>query len=376
MDVKKDISSILISEHGIRQILPSILVDAIVLDEDFKIIAASQNVLDYIGFTNEELKLQPINFLAGGKNLKDVLKTSLLPGYFFEKRTQLLSKNKKWIAVEITGFYLGLISDLNGSIILKVKNLEEINRINEQLLLKKVELDDFIYRTSHDLRGPLATIRGLANLIRVRESDEELDALIAMMVERTDKLDERLSQLLYLTQAEREVIEPKSLVNFKTIEKAVRNIANQNRIPAFIKLLYKSPEDELTGINEILLQALVVNLLQHLLSLPMSRLDSLISIDFNLEGKFLQGTISAEGFVISEELKAALSRSEFIYSDVLNYPRLVNFFTARKIALGLQCEIKLKIIAEDFQELTFRVPFETDAELSSIITEPKLEMCG
>jgi len=42
-------------------------VDAIVLDEDYKIIAASENVLDYTGYTNDELKNQSINFLAETK---------------------------------------------------------------------------------------------------------------------------------------------------------------------------------------------------------------------------------------------------------------------------------------------------------------------
>jgi len=56
------------------------------------------------------------------------------------------------------------------------------------LHLKKAELEDFICRTSRDLRGPLATLRGLINLIRVRKDNNELELLIGMMGERTDKL--------------------------------------------------------------------------------------------------------------------------------------------------------------------------------------------
>src|SRR6185369_9652211 len=131
MNSQKDISSILISEQGIEQILPSILVDAIVLDEHFKIIAASQNVLEYIGFVNDELINQSINVLAGDEDLCAILKSDLIAGYFKDRRVRFFTKGKKWISVSLTGFYLGLISDLNGSIILKIKNVDELDQVNQ-----------------------------------------------------------------------------------------------------------------------------------------------------------------------------------------------------------------------------------------------------
>ncbi len=352
MNSQKDISSILISEQAIQHILPSILVDAIVLDEDFKIIAASQNVLDYVGFTKDEVKNQPINHLAGDKDLCAVLKANLVAGYFSEKRARLFTKNKKWISVSLTGFYLGLISDLNGSIILKIKNLDELDQMSQQLILKKAELEDFIYRTSHDLRGPLATLRGLVNLIRLRKDNDELELLIGMMVERTEKLDERLSKLLYLSQAEREISTPNYIVDFKSIESEVQKIASQNAIPAFVKFRFSAPETELQGLNEVLVKALIINLLQHILSLPMSRLDGLVSISILVEKNLLNITFEAMGFIVNETIKEALLRSEFIYSDILNYPQLVNYYTAQKIVSGLQAQIHFELIEEDIQQLS------------------------
>jgi len=245
MNSQRNISSILISENAVQQILPSMLVDAIILDEGYKIIAASQNVLDYIGFRNEELRNQSINYLTGDKDFRSILVECLAAGYFKEKRTHLLSKSKRWISVSITGFYLGLISDLNGSIVLKIKNLDELNFINKQLLQKKAELDDFIYRASHDLRGPLATIRGLVNLLKYRRNEEDLESLIALLIERTNKLDERLSQLFYLAQAEREMEPPKNILDFNSVEKIseeslvkVESQPSRTCISPLLKLLY------------------------------------------------------------------------------------------------------------------------------------------
>ena len=357
MNSKRDISSILISEQAIQGILPSILVDAIVLEENYKIIAASQNVLDYIGFTNDELKNQSINFLAGDEDLCTVLKSDLVAGYFSDKRARLFTKNKKWISVSLTGFYLGLISDLNGSIILKIKNLEELNQVNQQLLLKKAELEDFIYRTSHDLRGPLATIRGLVNLIKARKNNDELELLIGMMCERTDKLNERLSQLLYLTLARREVSTPTNIVDFKIIESEIQKIANQNAIPTFVKINFFAPEAKLHGANEILIQALIITLLQHTLSLPLSRLDSSVSVTITLQNNLLNVGLESTGFIADETIKEALS-SDFIYSDILNYPQLVNYYTAQKIASGLRSQIQLHLYGDDGQQLNVSIPLQ------------------
>jgi light-regulated signal transduction histidine kinase (bacteriophytochrome) len=355
MNSQNDISSILISEQGIHQILPSILVDAIVLDEHFKIIAVSQNVLEYIGFANDELKNQSINFLSGNEDLYTVLKADLAAGYFSNKRARLFTKTKKWISVSLTGFYLGLISDLNGSIILKIKNLDELDQVNQQLLLKKAELEDFIYRTSHDLRGPLATIRGLVNLIRARKNDDELELLIGMMSERTDKLNERLSQLLYLTLAGREFSTPNNIVDFTVIESEIQKIANQNDLPTLVKINFSAPEIKLHGINEILIQALIITLLQHTLSLPMSRLDGSIAITIIVESNSLIVKMESTGFIVDQAIKEALS-SEFIYSDIMNYPQLVNYYTAQKIASGLHSQVYLHSSEDNKQQLNVNIP--------------------
>jgi light-regulated signal transduction histidine kinase (bacteriophytochrome) len=352
------------------------LVDAIVLGEDFRIIAASQNILDYVGFSNDELKNQSINFLAGDQDLGSILKSDLAAGYFSDKRARLFTKTKKWISVSLTGFYLGLISDLNGSIILKIKNLDELNLVNHQLLLKKAELEDFIYRTSHDLRGPLATIRGLVNLIRARKDNDELELLINMMSERTDKLNERLSQLLCLTLAGREVSTPNYTVDFKVIECQVKKIANENAVPASVKLNFSAPDVELYGVNEILVQGLIISLLQHALSLPMSQLNSVISIVIAIQKDALNLIIESTGFTVNKTLQDALLGSEFIYSDIMNHPQLVNYYTAQKIVSELKSQIFYDFITENNQRFRVSIPLHSNAKFPAISGSVNLEIFG
>lgn len=62
---------------------------------------------------------------------------------------------------------LSLISDDNGTpiyVALVVKDIEAVTRTKNELAYKNRELDTFIYRSSHDLRGPITTLIGLTEL--------------------------------------------------------------------------------------------------------------------------------------------------------------------------------------------------------------------
>jgi len=65
----------------------------------------------------------------------------------------------------------------------------EIKVQNQHLEKTNEELDRFLYSTSHDLRAPLMSIKGLVN-IALRESDVDVVKMyLNMMMERSDKLD-------------------------------------------------------------------------------------------------------------------------------------------------------------------------------------------
>ncbi|HEX6891167.1 MAG TPA: hypothetical protein VF141_10740, partial [Chryseolinea sp.] len=127
----EDSSGIQISDESIRQKLPSIFVDSMVVDQHFNIVVISQNVLEFLEFSVEEIRYKSLNYLTGDYDLVSSMKSDLSQGYFEERKTFLFSKSNRKITVGISGFYLGLISDINGYIILRVTNLDEVEIINQ-----------------------------------------------------------------------------------------------------------------------------------------------------------------------------------------------------------------------------------------------------
>jgi signal transduction histidine kinase len=66
---------------------------------------------------------------------------------------------------------------------------DEVHAKNIHLEKTNAELDRFLYSTSHDLRSPLSSIKGLVNIARMENTDEKIQRYFSMMVDRVDKLD-------------------------------------------------------------------------------------------------------------------------------------------------------------------------------------------
>ena len=90
----------------------------------------------------------------------------------------------------ITIICVNFMQSLNVSSERELKQLaEEVNGKNINLEKTNAELDRFLYSTSHDLRSPLSSIKGLVNIARAETTDPKLQGYFSMMIDRVDKLD-------------------------------------------------------------------------------------------------------------------------------------------------------------------------------------------
>lgn len=85
---------------------------------------------------------------------------------------------------------IDFMQKLNESSEAELKELaEEVHAKNIHLEKTNTELDRFLYSTSHDLRSPLSSIKGLVNIARRETTDSKIQAYFTMMIDRVDKLD-------------------------------------------------------------------------------------------------------------------------------------------------------------------------------------------
>src|SRR6478609_7553497 len=101
--------------------LNSILTDSIILKMNFRIEALSSDLEEITGFSSHELSGKFLSHISPDSDLQQVLENKLQKGYFENIVTVINTKDGEPLKVTISGFYLGLISEINGYIILKVK---------------------------------------------------------------------------------------------------------------------------------------------------------------------------------------------------------------------------------------------------------------
>src|SRR5690348_1248715 len=141
-----DITCKLISERTIRTNLTSIFTDAIIVDDTFNIAAISESISKMTGFGSSELEGKSLDHLSPSNSLQDALKKKLINGFSEDGIVATIkTKSNGFTSCQFTGFYLGLISDFSGLVVLRVKQLDEITHLNKMLENSRNELDEFVY---------------------------------------------------------------------------------------------------------------------------------------------------------------------------------------------------------------------------------------
>jgi PAS domain S-box-containing protein len=110
-------------------------------------------------------------------------------------------------------------------------DITTLKNIEERLRTKVHELDTFIYRTAHDLRGPLASILGLVEVARREVKEESSFSLLDKFKETAEKLDNILNDLFSVTKITR------GKINFTKIHL-------DTLVPALLKRIHKKEGTE------------------------------------------------------------------------------------------------------------------------------------
>lgn len=116
---------------------------------------------------------------------------------------------------------LSLICDDNGSplyVALVLKDIEAATRTKNELAYKNRELDTFIYRSSHDLRGPITTLIGLTELGMTEIPESEAKEYFASCNEVSKRMRKTLDDLMGVTYIKElavtsEEIRPEAILN-------------------------------------------------------------------------------------------------------------------------------------------------------------------
>ncbi len=170
-------SQLATSEDNIKRIINTIPVSVYARDENGYYLFGNHIFLSHYGITEQQLRGKHISDLVKNKKELDNLlfqdKVALSSGQkihcskFTQKNSEGVETNWQIIKVPFTlphrniRAILGVAEDVTKM----VRQEEELRTLNSKLMERNKELEEFSHMISHDMRGPLATLMGVINVI-------------------------------------------------------------------------------------------------------------------------------------------------------------------------------------------------------------------
>lgn len=128
------------------------------------------------------------------------------------------------------------------------------------------EKSTFVYKVSHDLKGPLASIEGLVNIAKEEADKNAAKKYINLIGDRVEYLDTVLNELLDFINLEQKP-DNHTQINFKELVEEIlanlENSANFSNVDFQLNILQKTEFYSDKGVVRSILQNLVVNALKY-----------------------------------------------------------------------------------------------------------------
>ena len=240
---------------------------------------------------------------------------------------------------------------------------EELNRSNASLRKAMAELDHFIYKTSHDILGPLATLKGITGLALMdvkepiaRDYFQKLDITAA-------KLNSVLTRLMIVNQINNALLVPVK-VNVSQIIESVLVLQRKEVIPARMNVSTFVPPDVEVNSEPQLLSIVLENLIGNAIKYynQSERVDPFVKITAVVINGQLLVEVLDNGIGISEEMKHEVFKM-FTRASERSDTGGVGLYLSQQAADKLGGSISFETTPEKYTRFTAVIP----ADLQKVI---------
>ncbi len=191
------------SELKYRALVENMNEGLILTDPDERILFVNRRMQEVLGLSEEEiLGKTSYELLGQGLNEELIQEKSLLrrAGESDEYELRFVRRDEREVWLLVSGApYMDHQGRTIGSIAI-ITDISDRKTTEKKLTEKKNELDSFIYKASHDLRGPLASIIGVTNIAKGEVNEEKANRYLDLIGRSTKKLDIILGELLDATR--------------------------------------------------------------------------------------------------------------------------------------------------------------------------------
>nr|WP_236676302.1 tetratricopeptide repeat-containing sensor histidine kinase [Chryseolinea lacunae] len=182
------------------------------------------------------------------------------------------------------------------------KKTLDLARVNQSLKQVNDELDNFIYKTSHDIRGPLASLKGMCNVALMDVKDPVALDYLRKLDATAERLNSILTRLVIINQINNSKITIEK-IDFGTIVNDVLMLEKKKGLPHDLQINTFIDSDVEIESDKELVRIVLENLIDNAIKFynDSERIQSFINIHINrLEEGAVRARVIDNGIGISE----------------------------------------------------------------------------
>lgn len=312
----EELESSTVSHDYLNSIFKGVVDMLVVLNSDNTIHQINDAVTKALGYSQKELIGKPFLFLFDGTN-PDILKNSneylYRHGVCYNIEASLRSKTGALIPVSFSSSLLyNNEQHINGTLYI-AKNISKLKKAENDLKVINHELKTFVYKASHDLKGPIASILGLTNVATLDLKDAPLDDVRGVALEYISLIQDSASMMnnillnlidiTYLKQASMK-IEP---VDFEDLIQSIYNSLRFVKEYQLVELRLDIQPNILYYSDLKVLKSILQNLIENGLKYHKSDIsDPWVSIVIRQEGENVFLKVQDNGIGIPQDAQAQI----------------------------------------------------------------------
>lgn len=177
----------------------------------------------------------------------------------------------------------------------------DLNQSNKALRQVNEELDNFIYKTSHDIRGPLATLKGMCNVALMDVRDDTAVSYLKKLDVTADRMNTILTRLMIVNQINSSVLLPVK-INFQEILEEIFAFERKKGLPPRF-IISSDLEPGCSIISDVALVRIILeNLIDNAIKFynTSERLNPLAKIKLFKAGDFVKVNVEDNGIGMSQ----------------------------------------------------------------------------
>lgn len=180
------------------QLFQNVPMAVVMLDESGKVHQVNRGFEEMFGYDRSELKGRNLNDFIVPESLRNEgidLNNLITSNQVVSIETIRKNRNGNLVNVILCGVPVMMENQTLGIYGVYV-NITDRKNVEEELKIRNTELDNFVYKVSHDLRAPLSSVLGLVNLARLPGNTDNPMDYIDIIGEKIAALDHFIGDVL------------------------------------------------------------------------------------------------------------------------------------------------------------------------------------